>query len=775
MDNFYKKINIKQKKYNRIKNNDLFNNENNNELNNQNNQYLNINNNGEIKIEDNNNKNNNNIINIKNNIANNINHDNNINNIPENTYSDINHNNSDYDNNLKNIKSEGNGRLPGGGNDDIKNPKNLEDDKEGNEEDERDSNNNSNDEVDTYNEYNNNENSYLEIDKDNISIETDKNNSSYNSKKSKFIIEEESEDENDIILNGNEKDDNVDRIQIIWNKKFMKDINKLDDINLIDICESIYKKSKNQKISIEKCFEEFSKEEKLDINNLWKCQNCNKNLQAKKKIELYNIPKILIIHLKRFNNNKKINSLIEFPLTNLDLNKYINKNNSNKNQSKYDLFGVINHFGSMEYGHYTSFCKNNHDNLWYEYNDRIVNNIQSGKEKEIIINPNAYILFYREQNNDIIKWENIYNKKYEEIIDNNLKKFDEDFIYDEPKEIIKIIEKEDKNKVINKTDINIEIDTDKKINEVNKDIIMSNSETIQEKKNNVNENFSFKEGVNNYIEINKNINNNTFDLNESQTSKFKKHINVNIVKEENQKNKNNFNFPKDKEDKKDNLIEINNINNNINNKFQTQFKEKYIDSNVSKYSTITKLDNNVIRIKTFKKISKNKNKKINVLSNNKNIENNLEKKYFVNNPSNNIKNKSHSSNYDLLQYDIFNQNKNYFKIDLKQLKPSLKSVRNKELSNFLLKEYSDDISDKIPRSKKLYNDSNLNTESKVNNNNIFNNHIKNKDEKNEEKIIAIKEEDNQNIKYVNKNEFDLEDFVYNPFRDCFTKLRKYEQ
>ena len=231
--------------------------------------------------------------------------------------------------------------------------------------------------------------------------------------------------------------------------------------------------STNQEIKLEKLFYEFSMEEKLDRDNLYKCEKCKEKSEANKTIEIYHVPKILIIHLKRFNNNKKINTFIDFPLRDLDINEYIKSNDS---VAKYDLFGIINHYGSMEYGHYTSYCFNYHDHTWYEYNDRLVNKIPKEKEKDKIINKNAYILFYRCQDNDSINWDVIYNKKYENINENNLKLFGADFVLKEnPKknlilgeinnitnidksEIIPVINIDEKNE--------IEDNIDKDINEI---------------------------------------------------------------------------------------------------------------------------------------------------------------------------------------------------------------------------------------------------------------------------------------------------------------------
>ena len=40
--------------------------------------------------------------------------------------------------------------------------------------------------------------------------------------------------------------------------------------------------------------------------------------------------------------------------------------------SQYDLFGVVNHFGSLNGGHYTATCKNSIDDSWYYFNNSSV-------------------------------------------------------------------------------------------------------------------------------------------------------------------------------------------------------------------------------------------------------------------------------------------------------------------------------------------------------------------------------------------------------------------
>jgi hypothetical protein len=58
--------------------------------------------------------------------------------------------------------------------------------------------------------------------------------------------------------------------------------------------------------------------------------------------------------------------------------------------SHYDLHGVVNHYGSLGFGHYVSFTKNAFDNNWYKYDD----NIREQVKEEEIEKESAYLLFY---------------------------------------------------------------------------------------------------------------------------------------------------------------------------------------------------------------------------------------------------------------------------------------------------------------------------------------------------------------------------------------------
>lgn len=82
-------------------------------------------------------------------------------------------------------------------------------------------------------------------------------------------------------------------------------------------------------------------------------------------MDLYKLPNILIIHLKRFlknesensffrNISRKITEKVDFPLRSLDLSQYLINEEENKDDWIYDLYGVSNHFGKLHGGHYTA-------------------------------------------------------------------------------------------------------------------------------------------------------------------------------------------------------------------------------------------------------------------------------------------------------------------------------------------------------------------------------------------------------------------------------------
>jgi ubiquitin carboxyl-terminal hydrolase 8 len=141
------------------------------------------------------------------------------------------------------------------------------------------------------------------------------------------------------------------------------------------------------------CFRYFTKEEELIGENAWYNERTGQKEDITKRVRFWNFPQILVITLKRFSfdGTRKINSLINFPLENLDLSEHVIGYNAKT--YVYDLFGICNHMGGVMGGHYTSFVKNT-ENQWLHYNDTIVERVDNLQD---LISQSAYCLFYRKK------------------------------------------------------------------------------------------------------------------------------------------------------------------------------------------------------------------------------------------------------------------------------------------------------------------------------------------------------------------------------------------
>jgi Ubiquitin carboxyl-terminal hydrolase len=163
-------------------------------------------------------------------------------------------------------------------------------------------------------------------------------------------------------------------------------------------------------VSLDECFSTFIKPERLDENNMWYCSKCNEHVRAMKTMELWRLPNVLIVHLKRFEfkhalRRDKLDTLVDFPLEGLDMSKHCASFEDNnfadgRVPAVYDLFAVTNHFGRMGFGHYTAFARRwDEDGIskeWTLFDDSSVHSVGNGAGAiESVLSPAAYVLFYR--------------------------------------------------------------------------------------------------------------------------------------------------------------------------------------------------------------------------------------------------------------------------------------------------------------------------------------------------------------------------------------------
>lgn len=203
------------------------------------------------------------------------------------------------------------------------------------------------------------------------------------------------------------------------------------------------KREQTEPINLAYCLESFTKEERLGENEKYYCPKCKTHQLASKKLEIYRLPPVLIVHLKRFQfvNNKWVKShkVVNFPRSNFDPTSYlasVPKTNILRHrrlserceddastgvessssdggedssslvppqdlhehrllpghdpfQLKYNLYAITCHSGILGVGHYVSYTCNPNGS-WYCYNDSSCRRVL---ETEMDTS-NAYMLFY---------------------------------------------------------------------------------------------------------------------------------------------------------------------------------------------------------------------------------------------------------------------------------------------------------------------------------------------------------------------------------------------
>ncbi|XP_034290556.1 inactive ubiquitin carboxyl-terminal hydrolase 50 [Pantherophis guttatus] len=147
--------------------------------------------------------------------------------------------------------------------------------------------------------------------------------------------------------------------------------------------------------SLEECLDCFFQQDVLTWNNQINCSCCGIKTDAAVKASIAKSPKMVIFHLKRFDcqgsYKKKLKTDIYYPLNNLDLSPYIYP--LFRKNPKYNLFAVVNHFGDLDGGHYTAFCRHTLSQNWYNFDDSQINEIPESSVQTSA----AYLLFYSSQ------------------------------------------------------------------------------------------------------------------------------------------------------------------------------------------------------------------------------------------------------------------------------------------------------------------------------------------------------------------------------------------
>ena len=129
---------------------------------------------------------------------------------------------------------------------------------------------------------------------------------------------------------------------------------------------------KIREINLISLIKEYLKEESLDWSS--KCEKCKElNLKHIKKIKFSMLNDVIIFSLQRFDPyySMKSSAYVSYEEI-VDLKDFCDFD-LYKHNTKYRLFGTINHIGNINYGHYFAYVRIGE--IWYEFNDSIVKKI----------------------------------------------------------------------------------------------------------------------------------------------------------------------------------------------------------------------------------------------------------------------------------------------------------------------------------------------------------------------------------------------------------------
>jgi ubiquitin C-terminal hydrolase len=140
------------------------------------------------------------------------------------------------------------------------------------------------------------------------------------------------------------------------------------------------------------CLDEYCEKETLEGENAWYNEDEKEHQNVSRGIIFWSLPNVLIIDFKRWTpHGRKNQTKVLVELTDIDLSQYV-KGYDSKSYI-YELYGVANHSGGTEGGHYTA-CIKNANGSWYEFNDTYVRMIT---DENSIVSYKSYCFFFRKK------------------------------------------------------------------------------------------------------------------------------------------------------------------------------------------------------------------------------------------------------------------------------------------------------------------------------------------------------------------------------------------
>jgi len=160
------------------------------------------------------------------------------------------------------------------------------------------------------------------------------------------------------------------------------------------------------------CLREFARQELLCGTDQWFCRRCGTHVDAMKQLTVWKVPLLLLVHLKRFRHQtglastgfrdaggplayapQKLGHRVDFHVEGIDLRRegVLPECSLQKDAPVFDLFALVDHFGSTSFGHYTAVVRHSALGRWHRFDDE---NVVAVSPAEVATDK-AYLLFFR--------------------------------------------------------------------------------------------------------------------------------------------------------------------------------------------------------------------------------------------------------------------------------------------------------------------------------------------------------------------------------------------
>lgn len=147
--------------------------------------------------------------------------------------------------------------------------------------------------------------------------------------------------------------------------------------------------------SLQQLLDAHEQPETLGQGNEWRCEHCKVAHEAtQKKLQCVEWPEQLVVHVKRFRQEKKLEQHVEFPAEGLRLSSLEQQQEGDDSyRIRYELESVVCHLGhSLDRGHYICYARMP-DDTWAEFDDSRCWRVSL----QDVLSSQAYVLVYRRQ------------------------------------------------------------------------------------------------------------------------------------------------------------------------------------------------------------------------------------------------------------------------------------------------------------------------------------------------------------------------------------------